>query len=113
MRWVGEYFVKFHEMNPPEPRGRAELWAGDRLAAQVAYELTSAVTTGEGFPSEALIQPLIELGDLFDYTSGCEDLVLVFANGQRRPIQLEPIFGAAGDLSCFTYRATFLSDERS
>ena len=98
-------------MRLPEPRGSAELRAGDRLVARVAYELTLAPATGAGSQREALIQPLIELEELFDYTAEAPDLALVMANGARWPIRLEPIFGAAGDLSCFTYRATILCGE--
>ncbi len=97
--------------NLPELRGSAELQAGDRLVARVAYELTSTLAAGARSQREALIQPLIELEDLFDYTANAGDLALVMANGARWPIRLEPIFGAAGDLSCFTYRATLLPDE--
>jgi hypothetical protein len=100
-------------MRLPEQRGSAELQAGDRLVARVAYELTSAPAADADSQCEALIQPLVELEDLFDYTAEAPDLALVMANGARWPIRLEPIFGAAGDLSCFTYRAIILSGETS
>ena len=91
--------------SPPVPRGQAELRAGDRLIARVGYELTTGPAAGATRPSEALLQLIVELADLFDYAYSDEPLALVFGNGARWPVRLEPIFGAAGDLSCFTYRA--------
>lgn len=83
-------------------RGRANLRSGGRLLASVEYE--------RGSGRDLLIRPLASTVDLLDYSSPEQIVDVVFEGGANAPGSLEPIFGAAGDLSCFSYRVALHLD---